>query len=117
MSEHDQLGRLLVDRGLIDDKSLLRALAEQTETGAPLGRVLIEQGAITESELIATLAAQLGLDFVELDDLTVDPSAAAIIPPALARRYQAIPYAWEDGRLVVACGDCAGHWHSPATRS
>ena len=98
---------MLVDRGLIDTSDLQSALAEQTSSGAPLGRVLIDQGAIGEADLVAALASQLGIEFVDLDEVTVDPSAAALIPSSVARRHQAVPIGWDDGRLVVAMADPA----------
>jgi type IV pilus assembly protein PilB len=70
-----------------------------------LGRLLIEQGIITEAELVRTLAVQVGLEFVDLADRVVDPSVATLVSEAMARRYQAIPVAFEDGRLLVAMAD------------
>ena len=35
----------------------------------------------------------------------VDASVASLVTESLARRYQAIPIGWEDGRLVVAMAD------------
>ena len=52
-----------------------------------------------------TLANQVGLEFVDLSDRVVDPSVASLVSESLARRYQAIPVAFEDGRLLVAMAD------------
>ena len=52
-----------------------------------------------------TLANQVGLEFIDLADRVVDPSVASLVTEAVARRYQAIPVAWEDGKLVVAMAD------------
>jgi type IV pilus assembly protein PilB len=105
MSEGNQLGSLLVDRHLLTEDELAGALEEQARTRKSLGRVLIDRQLVTESDLVATLATQIGLDFVDLSDFAIDPSAAGLISDALARRYQALPVAWEDGRLVVAMAD------------
>src|SRR5205085_4551285 len=50
-------------------------------------------------------ARQVGLEFVDLNDRTIDGSVAAIVSESLARRYQAIPVCWEDGKLVIAMAD------------
>src|SRR4029079_5967430 len=105
MAEGNQLGSLLVDRQLLTAEQLAEALEEQTRTRQSLGRVLIDHQLVTESDLVATLATQIGLDFVDLSEFSIDPSAAGLITDALARRYQALPVAWEDGRLVVAMAD------------
>jgi type IV pilus assembly protein PilB len=99
------LGALLIDEGLLTDAQLDAALAEQTRSGKPLGRLLIESGTISEAELVRTLARQVGLEFVDLNDRAVDGSVAALVSESLARRYQAIPIGWEDGRLIVAMAD------------
>ena len=105
MGDATPLGALLIDEGLLTDAQLDAALAEQTRSGKPLGRLLIESGTISEAELVRTLARQVGLEFVDLNDRAVDGSVAALVSESLARRYQAIPIGWEDGRLVVAMAD------------
>jgi type IV pilus assembly protein PilB len=105
VSDGTPLGALLIEEGLLTDAQLDAALAEQTKTGKPLGRLLIEQGTISEAELVRTLARQVGLDFVDLSERVIDPTVASLVSESLARRYQAIPVAWEDGKLVVAMAD------------
>jgi type IV pilus assembly protein PilB len=86
---------------------LAAALVEQEKTGKPLPRVLIESGAVTEIDVIRTLAAQVGLEFVDLSEQTIDASVAAMIPEGLARRYRAMPIGWDEDRLVVVMADPA----------
>lgn len=105
MSEDNQLGSLLIARGLLTPEQLDAALEEQQRTHRSLGRVLIEHGAVSEAGLVSTLASQLGLDYVDLSDYPVDAAASVLISDGLARRYQALPIGWDDGRLVVAMAD------------
>jgi type IV pilus assembly protein PilB len=105
VSEGTPLGALLIDEGLLTEAQLDAALTEQNRSGKPLGRLLIEQGTISEAELVRTLARQVGLEFVDLADWTIDGSVSSLVSEALARRYQAIPIGWEDGKLVVAMAD------------
>jgi type IV pilus assembly protein PilB len=105
VSEGTPLGALLIEEGLLTEAQLDAALLEQAKSGKPLGRLLIEQGMISETELVSTLAHQVGLDFVDLADWTIDGSVASLVSETLARRYQAIPIGWEDGKLVVAMAD------------
>src|SRR2546428_9857568 len=100
-----QLGTLLVERGLCTPEQVDAAVAEQARTGRSLGRVLIAQGVITENELVSALATQVGLQFVDLDDVTIDPTATSTVTDALSRRHQALPIAWEGTTLVVAMAD------------
>src|SRR6478672_3367474 len=115
MSERKQLGALLVEAGLLTEEGLTAALAEQGQTGKSLGRILIDMELVTEADLVSTLAQQIGLDYVDLAEETIDPAAAVLITPQLARRYQALPIRWEETtggpggqvtrRLVVAMAD------------
>jgi type IV pilus assembly protein PilB len=105
VSDGTPLGALLIAEELITDAQLEAALGEQARTGRPLGRILIEQGTITETELVRTLAHQVGLEFIDLNDVTIDGSVTSIVTESLARRYQAIPIGWDDGKLVVAMAD------------
>ena len=105
MSEDNQLGSLLIARGLLTPEQLDAALEEQERTHRSLGRILIDGGQVSEAGLVSTLASQLGLEYVDIADYAVDPSATTLISDALARRYQALPIGWQDGRLVVAMAD------------
>lgn len=106
-TEARHLGTMLVQEGLLDRANLERATEIQSETGMPLGRILVEEGFVKETDLVKTLAGHIGLEFVSLDDITIDPSASALIPEPLARRYTAIPISFEGGGLVVAMADPA----------
>ena len=105
MSEDNQLGSLLIARGLLTPEQLDAALEEQERTHRSLGRILIDGGQVSEAGLVSTLASQLGLEYVDIADYAVDSSATTLISDALARRYQALPIGWQDGRLVVAMAD------------
>jgi type IV pilus assembly protein PilB len=107
VSEQAQLEALLVERGLLSAVQLAAATAEQAMTGRSLTRVLIELGLVQEADLVATIAALRGMEFVDLAVYPVDPVAVSIIPDSLARRYHALPIAWDDGVLVVAMADPA----------
>ena len=102
MPERPQLATLLLEDGLITEDQLDDALSNQQETGQSLGRVLVDRGAITEVDLVRTLARQIGLQFVDLDSYPVDATVSGLIPESVAKRHQALPIGWEDGRLVVA---------------
>jgi type IV pilus assembly protein PilB len=100
-----QLGTLLIERGLCTPLQVDAAMVEQARSGVSLGRVLVDQGVLTETDLVATLAAQVGLEFVDLHDRQIDPTASGAVSDALARRYQALPIAWDGSTLVVAMAD------------
>jgi hypothetical protein len=53
---HQNLGRLLVEKELLTDSGLQRALLTQRRTGKPLGEVLVERGWLTQEQIDAAVA-------------------------------------------------------------
>ncbi len=102
-----QLGDILLDGGLVTHEQLTLAAEEQRRLGRSLGRVLVDLGTVTESQLVAALATQIGLPFVDLTEFPIDGSAVGSVPDAVARRHNALPIGYEDGRLLVAMADPA----------
>jgi type IV pilus assembly protein PilB len=102
-----QLDELLLSRDVVTEEHLEEARRVASERGLSLGRVLIELGYLQESALVAILASQLGLEFIDLAETSVDPSAIALVPEATARRHKCIPVRFEDDRLIVAMADPA----------
>jgi type IV pilus assembly protein PilB len=102
-----QLGQILIELGLITPEQLEIALEEHQKTPKALGRVLIDLGMIKEADLVRALAEQVGLEFVDLTDIQIDPASTALLPEALARRYRALPIGDRDGKLLVAMSDPA----------
>ena len=105
MSEQRLLGALLVQANLLSQEALEAALVEQAVTQQMLGHVLVEKGLVSESDLVSVLAAQVGFEFVDLGEYRVDPSAVHLVNESMARRYAAMPVAWDGKRLVVAMAD------------
>ena len=102
------LGAVLVQDGLISQEQLAEAEQVQREEGRSLGRVLVERGFLDERELVRALADQIGMQFVDLTEVDVDPVAASSVPDSLCKRYSCIPLHYqEDGSLVVAMSDPA----------
>jgi len=106
MSDRKRLGNILVQAGIITDKTLERALARQEGTGRRLGTVLEQMGVITEEELIKALAQQFGFQIVSgfaSRDFTWD--ILGLVPEDLAVQKLVFPLKTRDGYLAVAITD------------
>ncbi len=97
-----QLGEILLDEGLVTEAQLLAAIDEQTMRNTSLGRTLVELGFLSESDLVRALAAQVGMEYVDLDEFAVDRAAVSLVPGALCRRYTVLPIAIREGELILA---------------
>ncbi|MGH2750410.1 MAG: GspE/PulE family protein [Actinomycetota bacterium] len=102
-----QLDQLLLTRGLLSEEQLQEARDTAHQRGRSLGRVLIELGYVTEAGLVAILAEQLGLEFIDLAEASLDASAVALVPEATARRHSCIPVRFEEDKLILAMADPA----------
>ncbi len=99
-----RLGRMLVDRGLITEADLDRALTRQKESNARLGEVLVELGAVSSGDLARVLADNLRVPFVDVES-EPDPTLTALLPADVSRRLTALPVAQWAQQLVVAMAD------------
>lgn len=98
-----QLGKLLLEEGMLDEAQLGRALDVQREQGIKLGAALVQLGFLTEEALQYFLAVQLGLEFVEPDELS--PDTVKQIPAAAARKFLVVPYRREGNVLTLLSAD------------
>jgi hypothetical protein len=95
---------MLIDRGLITNDDLERALAAQYESDAPLGEILLHQGAVSSADLAPVLADNLRLPFVDIET-EPDATLTGLLPAAVSRRLTALPVAQWGQQLVVAMAD------------
>jgi type IV pilus assembly protein PilB len=102
-----QLDQLLLARRLLTDEQLEEARDTALQRGRSLGRVLIELGYVSEAALVAILAEQLGLEFIDLTETSLDASAVGLVPETTARRHSCIPVRIEDEKLILAMADPA----------
>ncbi|MEE4661432.1 MAG: ATPase, T2SS/T4P/T4SS family [Halieaceae bacterium] len=70
-----KIGELLLERGLIQDMDLRKALQLQANSRDRLGTLLVRSGAISEDALLPVLAEQLGMERLQGNDL---PDHAAV---------------------------------------
>lgn len=106
MEQKKQLGTILVEKEIISNKTLERALERQKGSGKKLGVVLEEMGVITEEELIDTLARQFGFKTVKnFSGYSFASSLLDLIHEDMAVQRTIFPLKLTDGILAVATND------------
>ena len=58
-TDHERIGDILLDRGLIDEHQLEHALKLQAETGGLLGELLVSSLVLTEDQIADAVADQM----------------------------------------------------------
>lgn len=101
-----KLGQLLVERQQITGEQLIRAIQSQRRVGGRLGTCLLEMEVLTEEELLAALSGQLGVPAIRIEQLrNIDEGVLRLVPPAVARRSQAVPFSASDSEVALAMLD------------
>ncbi len=99
------LGALLVERGDLSGQQLRDALGAQTSTGKRLGEILVEVGVISERVLSSALAEQVGLETIDLARARPDIAIVGLLTAEEARLWHALPLRKVGGRIDVAIAD------------
>ena len=110
LDSKQQIGKILLDQGIIRTEQLETGLYYHKKIGSRLGDSLTALGFIDETILYSTLASQRNLPYYELDadSQVTDTSWLGIMNINKARALQVLPLGKRtDGRLVVACGETA----------
>ncbi|MHC4883478.1 MAG: GspE/PulE family protein [Planctomycetota bacterium] len=101
-----KLGDILIEDGVLNEEQLMTAIAKQKEEGGALGRVLQDLGLATESQILIALGSQLGMEVIEdLEHADIPPDVIAMVSKMMAEVYSILPYAFEEGELLVAMAD------------
>ena len=101
-----KLGQLLLTRREITGEQLIRAIQSQRRVGGRLGTCILEMEVVSEEKLLAALSDQLSVPAIRIEQLrNIDEEVLGLIPPAVARRHQAVPFAADDQQVAVAMLD------------
>ncbi len=100
-----RLGDMLVEMGLISEEQLTEALKLQKQDGDRLGSILVKYKFITEAQLIDALRMQLGIDYIDLTKIDIDPEMAKYIPKNLAKSELIVPVRVSRDSLFLAMAD------------
>ena len=96
-----QLGRLLVNAGLISEDQLSKALEEQKKTAEKIGSILIKLDYIDEDTLLKFLSKQFRVPSISIEPQDADPEVVKLIPPDMANRYEVFPIRRKGRTLIL----------------
>jgi type IV pilus assembly protein PilB len=101
----ERLTELLINKGILTQVQLQKAIEIQKQKGSSLKNILIEQGFINEKDLIIILSQGLGIPPITLSRFKIDASLMKIITRDIAKKYQIIPVSKVGNMLTVAMAD------------
>ncbi len=101
-----RLGEILIERNLISEEDLDRALELQRERGDKLGKILVDLGFIAMRDVVAALSEQLQVPVVAIDGPPAVSPETETLSPKFLRQFRCLPVA-----AARSHGD-AGHGRS-----
>ncbi len=90
----------LQNKGKIDDK--VRAIAEDlVGRGKTLEQALVGGKYVSDSDFAQTQAEVLGVEYMDLSDIEVNPEIISLIPKKTLKTYKLVPVDFQDNVLTV----------------
>ena len=106
VKKRQSLEEILLERGSLTPEQLHGALARQREEGGQLGRTLLQMGLVSEDELLEAQSLRLGIPYVSLADSSlVLQRATESFPLKFMQQYKFFPLKLENGILSVVMSD------------
>ena len=99
------VGRLLLERGKIDHAALERAERAQADSGERLDRVLTRLGLVGERDMAEALAEQLALPLAAAEDYPEAPLFEEALPVKFLKASQVLPIADGAETVTLAMAD------------
>ena len=96
-----RLGDLLLRAGVISPGQLENALAEQRKWGGRLGRILVDLGCLDERTMGLALSRQLGLPCIDLQATQLSPSVTELLSVQHCEQLGVMPVGADPVRRVL----------------
>jgi type IV pilus assembly protein PilB len=97
------MAEFLVEKGYVKPEQIEEAeKVRQQSKSTDLGRVLVDLGMVGEREMIEARAAEEGLAFVDLDRQQIESNAINMVPERIARNHSVIPIKKDGMDLYLA---------------
>lgn len=101
----EQLMAILDKSGAVPHDILESAFKSSGSELGGLGSQLVAKHILTEDQLGGILAHAIGVPFVTLSKLNIDPAVFALVPPRIIRKNKVVAYSKDNGVLKVAMAD------------
>lgn len=101
----DKIVNLLVSEGLADAEAVKNAQEEAQRTKQPILALLTSKGLISDDMISHATAVAMGVQYVDLKNVTLDQEVLLNLPQDVAERSMVVALGEKNGALVVAMMD------------
>lgn len=97
------LSDILYKKALLNEEQLDRILKIQKDNGSKdLQKIIIDLDILKKDQIMLALADEIGVKYVNLDDINIEPTIVVLIPEEMARRHQLIAIDKDERKLTIA---------------
>jgi general secretion pathway protein E len=105
LTPRKRLGEILMERKLITQEDLERALELQKDRGDKLGKALVDLGFIAMRDVLAALSDQLGVPLVAIEGPPAVSPETETLSPRFLRQFHCMPVALDGQTVTLAMSD------------
>lgn len=104
-AKDDFLIDTMVDMGLVTHDQIDGVRADAESAGEGLLDTLVKQGQLDPSMVVMAKATYFGVESVDLSGVRLADDVIAAVPRHVAKKYNAVPVALNDGTVAIAVSD------------
>ena len=101
----EQLTKILIDKKLLKESDLVKAVSFQKAKGGSLSDILVDLGFIQKNDLVMVMSQELGIPPINLSRYKIDPSVIKLISRKVAKQYRILPISKMANTLTIAMSD------------
>ncbi len=99
------LGQLLLERNIITQEQLDKALERMKIQRGLIGQILVDMNFATEKDIAQALTCQYGFPYLPLSNYEIDPEVINTVPEGICKEYTLIPIDKIGRSLTLAMSD------------
>jgi len=96
---------ILMRRGLVSPEQINEAKQLAKESGIKLPDALVRLGYATGEDVTRAIAEQNGLNYVNVNEVTIPPAVIELVSESVARENAVLPLSEGDGHLTIIISD------------
>lgn len=102
MIHQDKVKQVLLQNKIFPEKTINELIAKANQRGANVLTYLVSQKLISEEALYTQLAQAFGVEFVNLENVTLDKALMDILPQSLVQTHQVVVFAMDPTAQTVS---------------
>lgn len=105
MRTHKKIGELLIEEGVVGEEAVRTMLERQREIPVRFGELLVDHRLISDHDIARVLSRQYGLEYADMNRLSITSEALMSVSEDLARRHLIFPVRLENKTLIAVTAD------------